>query len=743
MKIRTDFVTNSSSSSFTVYLNLSCEDGTRISLTGYDDSGDYDAQGCRIEATGADGQELYSESVDPVEFMMDELETFDIDEIGEMPWEIREDFGFSPGDVNMARIVGTRSAEELKSTVTKAFGMDSGNAADCDFSDEDEEYSEAPSETAMALMERLTEKYNSMRENCARLFDEHIGSREAVKNISMEMEFTGRGECLADSGEILERIFGWKQKSQITQVLANCSAGDAVAALRGLPFLSIYTDASLYNIAEFVEKCEYPPNECNVSQHLLDDGRVEMSFDWDGNCSSGGDSAAAFGFDAYDAEKLSEPFVFISYKREDYEAVGTYARYLHDNGINVWYDNGLRAGSDWESYLMTVIEKPNCAAVLLFVTEKIGESTIIPLETTQARACKKPAVAIYLEPGLDLEVLLSKAIKVYLGQRQSVNAYLGSRESVCAEILEAAKNAMTNAPSAVGTQAEELWQKANVFLLNARRSRSENDTGKAKEFLTKMTEEAPDDYRGWLGLALCECLRRPEDSAAALRQLNDCSKYYSYVVALGADGKASHEYTAAKSNLWYDTLDMLRAESQSADTCEKLCNFLNSSALFKECFGHTTPDIKPAFDGIFTAAADRLTVLTEAELQAATQEDKEVIAQDTGAPAETPAEEIISGETAAAEISEDTAEEAAEETDETETGDISAESAVETAETAAAGLPVTDVPAAEPESARKSRRSKAGWLVPVIIIALMLLAAGAVQYLGIFDIIGWILSLLG
>ncbi|MBQ4312584.1 MAG: toll/interleukin-1 receptor domain-containing protein, partial [Clostridia bacterium] len=133
--------------------------------------------------------------------------------------------------------------------------------------------------------------------------------------------------------------------------------------------------------------------------------------------------AQDFGFVAYDVDNCGDPFVFISYKSDDWERVAVYARYLHDHGVNVWYDNGLHAGSDWESYLMSVIEKPNCRAVLLFVSAAVAQSSVIPLETTHAREHKKPTVAVYLEGGLDLEVLLNKAIKVYVNQRQSVFAY--------------------------------------------------------------------------------------------------------------------------------------------------------------------------------------------------------------------------------------------------------------------------------------------------------------------------------
>lgn len=80
---------------------------------------------------------------------------------------------------------------------------------------------------------------------------------------------------------------------------------------------------------------------------------------------------AYFGFDAYDIDSGKDPFVFISYKSDDSKRVAPYARYLHNKGINVWYDNGIHPGVDRESYLMSIIEKDNCKAALLFITAAV------------------------------------------------------------------------------------------------------------------------------------------------------------------------------------------------------------------------------------------------------------------------------------------------------------------------------------------------------------------------------------
>ena len=87
MKIRTDFVTNSSSSSFVVDLDLRLLDGTSITLSSHEDSGDFDSKGCSFTARDAAGSVLASGECDPFEYCSTEMEIFDPDEV---PYEVNE-----------------------------------------------------------------------------------------------------------------------------------------------------------------------------------------------------------------------------------------------------------------------------------------------------------------------------------------------------------------------------------------------------------------------------------------------------------------------------------------------------------------------------------------------------------------------------------------------------------------------------------------------------------------------------
>ena len=51
-------------------------------------------------------------------------------------------------------------------------------------------------------------------------------------------------------------------------------------------------------------------------------------------------------FPAYEGD---EPFVFVCYSHEDAAAVYPDLAWLHEQGVNVWYDEGIPAGENWRA----------------------------------------------------------------------------------------------------------------------------------------------------------------------------------------------------------------------------------------------------------------------------------------------------------------------------------------------------------------------------------------------------------
>ncbi|MCH7725525.1 MAG: toll/interleukin-1 receptor domain-containing protein, partial [Planctomycetes bacterium] len=70
-----------------------------------------------------------------------------------------------------------------------------------------------------------------------------------------------------------------------------------------------------------------------------------------------------------DQEKPKEPFVFLSYCREDEKKVERLADDLSRAGLNVWWDHCILPGQDWQHEIRNAIK--NCAAFILCVSEAV------------------------------------------------------------------------------------------------------------------------------------------------------------------------------------------------------------------------------------------------------------------------------------------------------------------------------------------------------------------------------------
>ncbi len=49
----------------------------------------------------------------------------------------------------------------------------------------------------------------------------------------------------------------------------------------------------------------------------------------------------------FPAYKGDEPYIFVSYAHADDEIVYPEIQWLHDQGFNIWYDDGIDPGSTW------------------------------------------------------------------------------------------------------------------------------------------------------------------------------------------------------------------------------------------------------------------------------------------------------------------------------------------------------------------------------------------------------------
>jgi TolB-like protein len=115
-------------------------------------------------------------------------------------------------------------------------------------------------------------------------------------------------------------------------------------------------------------------------------------------------------FAAYQGD---QPCIFVCYAHEDSDVVYPEMAWLNEQGLNVWYDEGISAGKNWRA----VIGDSLLAAshVLLYISERSLESDHCNREINLALDEGKDVVPVYLE-----DVELTSDLKVGLNRVQAL-----------------------------------------------------------------------------------------------------------------------------------------------------------------------------------------------------------------------------------------------------------------------------------------------------------------------------------
>ena len=107
----------------------------------------------------------------------------------------------------------------------------------------------------------------------------------------------------------------------------------------------------------------------------------------------------------FSAYRGDEPYVFVCHAHDDSAGVYPEIEWLHDQGINLWYDEGISAGKVWRAEIAEAIQ--GASKFLYYISAASLASEHCNREVDYALNKGFEIVAVYLEeadltPELDL-----------------------------------------------------------------------------------------------------------------------------------------------------------------------------------------------------------------------------------------------------------------------------------------------------------------------------------------------------
>jgi len=137
-------------------------------------------------------------------------------------------------------------------------------------------------------------------------------------------------------------------------------------------------------------------------------------------------------FKSYNYETNNEPFVFASYAHSDKNVVYPIIKRLHENGIHIWYDEGIPLSAEWREKIAQALR--NCSKFLVFLTKtSITRPNVIREINFALNRYDKSEITIlpiHLE-----KLILSDELEFSLGSIQSLMRYSWDEESFYSKLL--------------------------------------------------------------------------------------------------------------------------------------------------------------------------------------------------------------------------------------------------------------------------------------------------------------------
>lgn len=109
----------------------------------------------------------------------------------------------------------------------------------------------------------------------------------------------------------------------------------------------------------------------------------------------------------------NENYLFVSYAHKNSAVVLPCIEAMRNAGINLWYDEGIQAGSEWPEYIAEKVV--SSTKVILFISRAYLESQNCKRELNFAISRKKDILSVFIE-----DVTLSPGVEMQLGTYQAI-----------------------------------------------------------------------------------------------------------------------------------------------------------------------------------------------------------------------------------------------------------------------------------------------------------------------------------
>lgn len=128
---------------------------------------------------------------------------------------------------------------------------------------------------------------------------------------------------------------------------------------------------------------------------------------------------------------MDRDFIFISYSHKDSDRILPLISRLENDGIHVWYDEGIDPGTEWDENIASHLK--GCSGIIAFLSENYLASENCRDELNYARDLGRERLLVYLE---DVELPAGMAMR--LNRLQAIHKYrYKAEDDFFAELIRA------------------------------------------------------------------------------------------------------------------------------------------------------------------------------------------------------------------------------------------------------------------------------------------------------------------